>query len=107
MPEITLTAHEAFERSVLSHVIRPAERDSTAASSDDDAARVSNALMAALCVSIKASANALEDVSRTITHVATSRLYKRLQHKGETTVDMAASILGVPELEPVEPELVE
>ena len=64
-------------------------------------------MRAALCVTIRESPHALHDLSQCITQPRTASLYRMLNHKGESAADVAASILGLPDLEPVVAEIEE
>jgi len=124
VPETTITAHEAFERVItksLTLLVVEAAPSKAGPSSMPDASTASTALAAALCATIRESPRALDDLALRITaraqpsyvaalpsHAAAGTalapsvsLYCMLEHKGERAVDVAASILGLRNLEPV------
>lgn len=106
VPEVTITAREAYDK-VLKEAVVEWPVLQPAALPDDDADAVTRAMRAALCVTIRESPHALHDLSQCITQPRTASLYRMLNHKGESAADVAASILGLPDLEPVVAEIEE
>ena len=104
--EATITAHEAYEK-VLGSALLVAgcvhEALPTGAP-ETDAEAVDKAMRAALCVTIKESPLALNDLSQKIALTRSALLYRMLGHHGGRAVDVAASILGLPDLELIEAE---
>lgn len=130
VPETTITAHEAFEHALnksLTTTPVASDADASSGTAFPDADATTLALRAALCVTIRESPCALDDLAMRVTRAAhpgytaglpvtghnpaahalapSVQLYRMLGHKGERAVDVAASILGLRELEPVVAEL--
>lgn len=111
VPETVVNAHEAFEKALHSYcnvraasvVEQPARRKA--------ADETSAALSWALCATIRESPCALNDLAARITRNAqpaatqalapSVALYQQLAHKGERAVDVAASMVGLRDLEPI------
>lgn len=113
VPELTISAHEAFERAInATAALKPAY---LVKETNADVEATSSALRAALCISISESPRALDDLASKITRTAqpastedmqpSVALYQQLNHQGERAVDVAASIVGLRDLEPLAAEL--
>tara|TARA_Y100000389_G_scaffold137919_1_gene135577 strand:+ start:12690 stop:14756 length:2067 start_codon:yes stop_codon:yes gene_type:complete len=106
VPEVLISAHEAFEQAIHTTAnVRSLPLDESDLDADADAA--SRALKAALCITLRESSHAFDALaSRVAQHSPASiQLFQMLNHQGERAVDVAASMLGIKELEPVVAEL--
>lgn len=130
IPEVAISAHEAFERAMhTTHEPCATEyHDVTQPAEDSAATSASAALAAAVRVTLSESAWAIDDLAARITqtaqasHVAalpdvsqvesrrvcaqygvgpSAALYRDLAHCGGRSIDVAASMVGLRDLEPV------
>jgi hypothetical protein len=124
VPETIISAREAFERVLDRAMHLPARvADADTSESVDAAAEVTrDALYAALAATIRESPPALEDLASAITQKAqpsyaaarpvdalapSVKLYRMLDRESVKAVDVAASMLGLRDLEPVVADLEE
>ena len=140
VPETIITAHEAFEHTLTTALVLPTTPYDDVAmpkSEFPEADATSKALSAALAVTIRESPRAFDDLATQINTRAqpgylaamadydsdalaqraaavalapSVEMYRMLDHQGERAIDVAASLLGLKDLEPVvmtEPETVD
>ena len=131
VPETIITAHEAFEHTLTTALVLPTTPYDDVAmpkSEFPEADATSKALSAALAVTIRESPRAFDDLATQINTRAqpgylaamadydsdalaqraaavalapSVEMYRMLDHQGERAIDVAASLLGLKDLEPV------